>query len=253
MKIPIAALLLTRCTLSSAQEIVATFDVGGTEVKLMAHHSDKPGLLYFNMHDNENTSVNAARKVVSKNGGTLYELVHSGGRYIEFPNGDTLVRIDPNRIYTEAGVWRELDRNGITDTAVFDMVRGFGRCLIDTMKLDSQELIIALHNNSNHNYSYHSYTSGGEYEKDAIATHRGRKRDEDAFYFITSDDYFQPLQGTCYHIVLQDNRFVTDDGSLSVYCGQKGIDYINVEAQHNRKCRNRKMIKQMLRELGKAN
>jgi hypothetical protein len=45
-----------------------------------------------------------------------------------------------------------------------------------------------------------------------------------------------------YHIVLQDNTNVTDDGSLSVFCARGGIDYVNVEAEHGHLVRQLKMM-----------
>jgi hypothetical protein len=35
---------------------------------------------------------------------------------------------------------------------------------------------------------------------------------------------------------------MTDDGSLSVYCGKLGIPYVNVEAQHGHLVRQLKML-----------
>ena len=57
---------------------------------------------------------------------------------------------------------------------------------------------------------------------------------------------------TGFNVVLQNNANVTDDGSLSVYCGQREIEYVNVEAQHGHRGANRKMLKRMLRELKRA-
>ena len=231
-----------------AQDVVATYTLGQTEVALVRHGSEA-GLLYFNMHDNESTSVKAAKKIVKKYGGRLYELVHTGERRIEFEMNGQEVSIDPNRIYTEAGIWRGLEPQGITDSAIFNAIFEFGQSLIDYMQIDSQDLVIALHNNTNHNYSYLSYVEGGDYENEAAATHKGKVKDEDAFYFVTAESYFELLQNTDYNIVLQDNSAMTDDGSLSVYCGQRGIDYVNVEAQHGRKRMNRKMIRQLVQSL----
>jgi D-alanyl-D-alanine dipeptidase len=49
------------------------------------------------------------------------------------------------------------------------------------------------------------------------------------------------------NVVLQDNRQVTDDGSLSVYCGKWGIPYVNVEAQHEHLEQQLQMLKVLLR------
>jgi hypothetical protein len=59
---------------------------------------------------------------------------------------------------------------------------------------------------------------------------------------VTDQNIFEKLSTGKYHVVLQNNELMTDDGSLSVYCGQLGIRYINVEAQHNHLIRQIKML-----------
>jgi len=231
------------------QEIVAALDLGGTEVNVVAHRSDKPGYFFFNMHDNENTGVEATIKRVRKSGGVLYELQHSGGRYIEFDYDTLHYQIDPNRIYTDTGVWRELDRSAVRDTAVFDLVRTFADTLITLLDLENQHLVITLHNNTDENYSMLSYIPGAEYDVDAEAVYNGRHRDPDQFYFVTSARLYGLLTPTKFNVVIQNNANVTDDGSLSVFCGQRGIDYVNVEAQHGKKGANKRMVKRMLKAL----
>jgi hypothetical protein len=223
--------------------------------------------------------------------------------------------IDPNRIYTEAGVWRELRRVALrdsvltllslraqdslslvqirdslymagdsvlyselhemlrtnpviiqggklsirvplppvtfdkTDTMVFNMVRAFATDLLSVMALDSQTLVIALHNNTNNGYSLESYLTDNIYEAEASATYRGLHPDTDDFYFVTERWIFEALQPNHYHIILQDNQNMTDDGSLSVYCGQHGIHYVNVEAQHKHEKEQVEMLQVLLERL----
>jgi len=64
----------------------------------------------------------------------------------------------------------------------------------------------------------------------------------DDFYFVTDPLIFQILSSGRYHVVLQAEETLTDDGSLSVYCAQLGIPYINVEAQHKHLVRQTKML-----------
>lgn len=233
-----------------AQEVIHIFNLGGTDVVLQLYASQKAGPLYYNMHDNEKTSVEAGRRIVQRHGGELYELVHSGERNITFTIDTMSYAIDPNRIYTDAGVWRELARNGSQDTAVFGMVRAFGDSLVQMLGIAEASLVVALHNNTDGGYSMDSYMPGAVYDRDAAAIYIGRHRDPDNFYFITAKSLFIRLQPSRYHIVLQDNTSMTDDGSLSVFCGIHGIDYINVEAEHGKRGVQRRMLRQMLRRLG---
>ena len=43
-------------------------------------------------------------------------------------------------------------------------------------------------------------------------------------------------------MLLQNNARVTADGSLSVYAGIKGIDYINIETEHGKKDQQKWML-----------
>ena len=69
---------------------------------------------------------------------------------------------------------------------------------------------------------------GAVYEVDAEAVYNGKHKDPDQFYFVTSARLYGMLTPTKFNVVIQNNANVTDDGSLSVYCGQRGIEYVNV-------------------------
>ena len=56
--------------------------------------------------------------------------------------------------------------------------------------------------------------------------HLADHRDTDDFFFVTDDGLYQGLLQRGYHVVLQDNQRATDDGSLSVFCGKRGIPYV---------------------------
>lgn len=311
----VIGLIISAC--GHTQEVVRTFVLGDTSIDLVVHRSEKPGPLYFNMHDDENTSVDATKEILKKYGGTLYELVHSGNRNIEFYVDSVRYEIDPNRIYTDAGIWRELRRVAIQDsflmvkaiysqdslrletlrdslyaegdsalykslqvallttgfefenaqlsirvpmpplkfverdTSVFEMVQGFAKSLLEIMNIDKQDLVVAVHNNTNNRYCLESYLVDSIYQDEAQATYRGFHPDVDEFYFVTERRIYEALQPNHYHIILQDNHRVTDDGSLSVYCALHGIHYVNVEAEHKHEQVQREMIEVMLERLGR--
>lgn len=255
----LSLLLLFTCCMACTTittEVVDTFDFGDKELQLVKHTSGKPGPLYFNMHDNESTGVEAARTLVGRKGGALYELVHTGERNVLFCLDTMALEIDPNRIYTDTGVWLEvkraalIDRAEVRDSGAFRVIRAFGDTLLALMDIDSYDLVITLHNNTDCRYCLYSYTEGGPYEEDALRTFSGRHKDPDDFYFVTTDDHFEQLIRSGFHVVQQNNDRVTDDGSLSVYCGNRGIGYINVEAEHGSVRTQRRMIRRMLRILG---
>jgi len=204
-------------------------------------HEGSPVLLY-NMHDDENTAAISGRIISSKSGGQYVEMAHSGKRLISFMFEDDTIRIDPNRIYTDTGIWQQMARNMSDDSFLFREISMWRDSLLNFLHLDQRSLVIALHNNTNKNYSLLSYTDGGEYEMEADTTYEGRIRDMDDFFFVTEPKIFYALSTGKYHVVLQANQTMTDDGSLSVYCARHGIRYVNVEAQHGHLIRQLKML-----------
>lgn len=216
--------------------------LSGTMITLLGFGTDSSGVLLYNMHDNENTSAMAGRLLARNSGDRYYELMHNGKRNISFLFGEDSLHIDPNRIYTDTGVWQQLARNKNADTLAFRMIAAWRDSLLSVLHINQRTLVIALHNNTNQNYGFRSYMTGGEYESEAEAVYKGCVRDKDDFYFVTD---YQVLDRLCfgqYHVVLQSYDTLTDDGSLSVYCARYGIPYVNVEAQHGHLFRQIRML-----------
>ena len=184
----------------------------------------------------------AGRIIARKYGGQYFELIHTGDRMIGFAHGEDSLFIDPNRIYTDAGIWQQLAKNKNADTLLFCAVASWRDSVLQILRIRERSLVIALHNNTNRFYSLSSYTEGGEFEAEADSTYTGRISDQDDFYFVTDPEIFRKLSEGRYHVVLQANETATDDGSLSVYCARYGIPYINVEAQHHHLVRQVKML-----------
>lgn len=211
------------------------------------------GAFYLNLHENESTSVDAALLVAGQEGGTVCRLVHDGGRNITFvAQGDTF-RFDPNRMFTDAGARASLRALSVDSSRVSDevvaSVRGFARSIVSRLDLDDRPIVVALHNNTDDQYSTLSYEPGGIYERDAAAVHVQPGADPDDFFFVTEADLFEDLQVEGFNVVLQNNAVVTDDGSLSVYAAQRGLRYVNVEAQHGHTDEQARMIRALLRVL----
>ena len=59
---------------------------------------------FINLHDDENTSVEAANDFLSKYGGALLQLKHTGKRNFNFILNGQSFSFDPNRIFTEKGI-----------------------------------------------------------------------------------------------------------------------------------------------------
>lgn len=101
-------------------------------------------------------------------------------------------------------------------------------------------LLIALHNNTNGNYSITSYESGS-LKSDAADLHRAAGQDSDNFFFVTTKKLFLRFKNAGFNVVLQA-RSVKDDGSLSVWAARKNFAYVNIEAQHGHVSSQLKML-----------
>ena len=55
--------------------------------------------------------------------------------------------------------------------------------------------------------------------------------DPDNFFLTTDEGLYQRLAEEKQNVVLQDNEKASDDGSMSIYYGKRGMKYVNVEAQ----------------------
>ena len=166
-----------------------------------------------------------------RSGGRLVELQHGGKRDITFRLDGGDFAVDPNRIFTPEGVRRTLTKLSRSTAEAERAVGRFAGELLAIDAIERADVVIALHNNSEGQYSAKSYEKEAIYAQDASDVFIKDGSDPDDFFFVTEAAVFDALRRRGYNVVLQDNRQVTDDGSLSVYCGRAGVRYINVEAQ----------------------
>lgn len=245
--LPSLLLFLTACTDRIQPDMPLTeqripVTIGSATIDVVLHESQRPGLTFVNMHDNENTSVEAVLALLPEVGGRLIHLSHTGERNVSFElEGETYV-FDPNRIFTDHGAEATLRDLGPYSDAAHAAVRTFARTILGHYGLDQVEVLVALHNNTHLNYSMLSYGEAGDYASDAASVHLVDTVDVDDFFFVTEASLFEQIKAGGYNVVLQDNAEVTDDGSLSVYCGQHGIAYVNVEAEHGHVAEQEQMI-----------
>ena len=223
--------------------------LGDAEVQVIISKGKTEKPLFFNMHDDENTSVEAAKAFVAKYDGKVIELAHDGSRLIKFKLKNEQFTIDPNRIFTAVGITETLKKNGKTSPEAEKEIDAFAKNLIAKFLADST-IIVAMHNNSENAYSVKSYEKGGDSEKDAAQVFTKPENDVDAFFFVTEQKHFDAFKTKGFNVVLQNNQTVTDDGSLSVYCGKGKITYINVEAQHGHAAQQLKMLEALREVLG---
>ncbi len=194
----------------------------------------------INMHDDENTAVEAALAVIVRGDGRLVELRHAGTRNLTFRVGGEAFTVDPNRIFTPAGRARTLASLSRDTPAARAAVAAFADTLLAVY--GTPAVVVALHNNTEANYSAASYQAGGSEANEAAAVTLAPGTDPDDFVFVTLRPLFDAVVAAGVNAVLQNNATPTDDGSLSVWAAQNGRPYLNVEAQHGHRAENARMI-----------
>ncbi len=223
--------------------------IGDTTVDLVVHRSSGAGLSYINLHDNENTAVDATLAILREHGGTLYELTHTGQRNIAFQLNDSSFAVDPNRIFTDRGIEMTLARQGRVSPSAREAVKSFADALLHRLDFDASSLSVTVHNKSDADYSVLSYADGGDLAAEARFVHVGVDGEPDDFYFVTSQVLYDELRGTGSNVVMQDNHRAANDGSLSILAAREGIPYVNVEAQHGHRKEQKAMLGRLHRTI----
>lgn len=207
----------------------------------------------INVHDDENTSVEAGKVSLNVDGGRIIELVHTGERLITFRLDGQTYQFDPNRIFSDAGIVATLKKHSTYSEAAHAEIKKFATQYLERFAFDKEPFIIALHNTSDTIFSVLTFAPGGTAASDAAEVHVNPNRSRFDFFYVTDKRFYDYLKARDYNVVLQNNAQVSDDGSLSVYFSQKGIPYINVEADVHHLENQIEMVKTMramLRELG---
>src|SRR5690606_17928368 len=107
------------------------FNLAGTVVPVtVQQYGADTSIVYINMHDNEQTSVKAARIVLEQRGGTLIKIHNRGQRVIYFRLNGIRYGFDPNRIYSEEGINQTLRENGRYSKAAAAVVSAFASELL---------------------------------------------------------------------------------------------------------------------------
>lgn len=193
------------------------------------------GFYCINLHDNEYTSVTAAREVLPQTGGTLLKIENGRQRIVRFSLKGRSYRFDPNRMFSREGIIQSLRENGsrVHPEAV-DAIEAFGQSCLALLP-DSARCIVALHNNTEAAFSIKTYLPGGSRETDARAVWCDSLQDEDDIIITTDSILYQQMADAGFNSIWQDAEKVRRDGSLSVYYAEKNGRYINIETQHGRK------------------
>ena len=215
----------------TATEKKFSYHLGDSVIKLVAlQYGKRSDIVMLNLHDDEITSVEAAKLVLEETGGVLIKIDNYNKRLLEFTSNGKLYRFDPNRMFSLAGIRASLGKHSQVNKAATEAIRGFARFVLNKIPPPSPTLI-ALHNNDADRLTIASYMPGNDYGPDVSQVVSIPGADPDNFLFTTDTRIFRHLKDS-FNIASQHNKKAVDDGSLSIYYGRRKKSYVNVEAEH---------------------
>jgi hypothetical protein len=214
----------------SAEEKVYHYILGSTQVGVqVSHFGDRKNVVMLNLHDDEITSVEAARNVLQQSGGVLVSINNNYERLVSFTLKGKTYQFDPNRMFTRLGIMADfVKQNKTCNQAAVRAIEGFAKFLLS--KIPRTSTLIALHNNDHNNFSIYSYLKDEELKKDVQAIFSNDSHDVDNFFLTTDRKIFNSLRESGYNVILQHKK-ADDDGSLSIFYGRRNRSYVNVEAE----------------------
>ena len=210
--------------------MIKTIKIGDHSFKIIQQYGEVDDkVLFLNVHEDEVTSIETTEEYAKERPVHFIRIAHKSTRRLTFQHKKKTYSVDPNRIYTRKGRKKTLKDGGTYSIAAAKQVKIFANHFLKY--LSSREVIIAMHNNTDVNYSIKSYLPGGDEAQNTAEVHLNPEMDADDFIYTTDKEYYDKLVEKNINVILQDNKKFVNDGSLSVYCGINNIRYINIEAQ----------------------
>ena len=228
-------------TPSSEKQYKTIVHVGDTAVQLVSTEKRPILMTFVSIHENEQTAVAACRRLIGHFGGRLIELKAQAKRLVTFTLNGGGYTFDPNRIFTDVGIEKSLRRYGTYSKPARAAVAQLRETLLNVIRKNLRPPVIALHNNSNGAFSIDSYKPGAPLRDEASRIATNQKLDPDDFFLVTEADLYDRLRTGGFNVVLQSPR-PTDDGSMSEYCQQNRLPYVNVEAEFGHLAEQYKML-----------
>lgn len=216
--------------------------LGDNDIEVQVfQYGDKKDLVFINLHDNEIAAIEATKRILEKHGGLFIKIENKNRRTITFRLDGRSYTFDPNRIFSKKGVELTLKRFGNTSNKAEKEIEAFANKLLQIISPDVH-CVIAVHNNTDNGFSIGDYLPGKEKSNDAKQINITEGQDTDDFFLTTDSLVFQLLSAKNYNTILQDNLKAGQDGSLSIYFGEKKIRYINCETEHGKSKQHEEML-----------
>lgn len=220
--------------------------IGETPVIIKhVQYGEASDLVYINLHADEITSIQAAQALLEKEGGLLIKIENYNKRNIRFRLNGRYYTFDPNRIFSRQGITQTLSSFGRINDAAIDEVEKFAKRLLQCIP-SNPSCIVALHNNTDGKFGINSYLPGADRQTDARLVYADPLQDEDDIFLTTDSLLYHRLARENFNSIWQDNINVKRDGSLSVYCGERNIMYLNCETQHGKNSQHLTMLQAAL-------
>ena len=212
------------------EAMVKTLKIGDNSFKIIQQYGDvKDKVLFLNVHEDEITSIQATEAYAQEHPVHFVRIVHEKTRRLNFKFKNKDFSVDPNRIFTAKGRRKTMKDGDRFSFGASKQVKAFAAEFL--RYLQSRDVVIAMHNNTDVNYSIKSYLPHGDEAQNTAEVYVTDRMDPDDFVYTTDKVYYDKLKAKDINVILQDNKKFVNDGSLSVYCGLNGIRYINIEAQ----------------------
>ena len=223
------------------------FNLGDIRIPVkVLQYGSRNDILCINLHDNEYTSVEAARTILQSTGGTLVKIENGRQRVIRFLHRGQRYAFDPNRMFSPEGIKQSLRENcGRYNDEVIVEIGKFANFILALIP-DSTACIVALHNNTNEAFSVKSYLEGSDREKDAKEVIQQEHQDPDDIILTTDEQLYRKMGELGFNAIWQDNENARRDGSLSIWSGENQRRYINIETQHGRLAQYIEMFRKLM-------
>lgn len=235
MKILLAtSIMLTMLWLSLGREryhsTIRTIDLGELSCSLLLKTTDQAIATLVALHPNEKTCIEVLDDLPNGVQFNMVGVEQAEKRLLRFRKFNQDLWFDPNRIFTETGLRKNLQFHNNCVTAEWEQdIQSFSDTLISFIQANqASHYVVAVHNNSDENFSILSYQDTTE----ASDVFINAEEDVDNFILVTQPQDFAFFKRNKINTALPANRQYEDDGSLSVYCLQNGFPYINIEVEH---------------------
>ncbi len=233
---------------TTISHVTHTFLLEEEKVWVNIYEGRGAGLTFVNLHDNENTSAEAAKVHISRHGGRLVELVHGRGRAVVIRRNGVLHYFDPNRMFTENGLRQSLDFFHNLSGENVEIAADFARKVAGFISIGKGKAIISVHNNTPGKLTIHDFKPGQWYGADSREVFINPAEDPDDFFFTNSPALFRALKTLRYNVALMVPD-PPDRGTLGNYVNNAGGIYVLVEGEHGHLSRQVRMLENLGRLL----